>query len=177
MKFNIYFLIKITCLISINAVVLSCTSLKQTDYDNIKNMDLNDTAIPSMNVIHDDQSINSKNQSIIKNLKTDNIIYFPLDQYHVLPVFFAILDTHVDFLRNHPTYQVRIEGHTDERGTPEYNIALGERRAYSVKIYLQSKGVLSNQMEIVSYGKEKPALYGHTEEAYSKNRRVVLYYK
>ena len=87
-----------------------------------------------------------------------------------------MLDAHAAFLRNNPSYKVTVEGHADERGTPEYNIALGERRANAVKMYLQGKGVSADQISIVSYGKEKPAVLGHDEAAYAKNRRAVLVY-
>ena len=80
------------------------------------------------------------------------------------------------FLRGNPSVKITVEGHADEKGTPEYNIALGERRANAVKMYLQSKGVNGEQIAIVSYGKEKPAVLGHDESAYAKNRRAVLAY-
>lgn len=109
-------------------------------------------------------------------LQKENIVYFDLDKYNINTNFSQILDAHATFLRNNESCTVTIEGHTDERGTPEYNIALGERRANSVKVYLQGKGVLANQISIVSYGKEKPAVLGHEAGAYSKNRRAILVY-
>ncbi|MGP1955120.1 MAG: peptidoglycan-associated lipoprotein Pal, partial [Arsenophonus sp. NC-QC1-MAG3] len=83
---------------------------------------------------------------------------------------------HATFLRSNPSIKVIVEGHTDERGTPEYNIALGERRANTVKFYLQSKGVNGKQIAIISYGKEKPAIQDNDEAAYAKNRRAILVY-
>ena len=80
------------------------------------------------------------------------------------------------YLRSNPDARVVIEGHTDERGTPEYNIALGERRARSVARYMQNLGVDINQMSVVSYGEEKPVDPGHNESAWSQNRRAVLNY-
>ncbi len=112
----------------------------------------------------------------IQELKKDNTIYFDLDKYDITADYTHILDEHATLLRNNASYKVTIEGHTDERGTPEYNIALGERRAYSVKNYLQSKGVLADQISIVSYGKEKPAVLNHDSAAYAKNRRAILIY-
>ncbi|AEW44455.1 peptidoglycan-associated outer membrane lipoprotein member of Tol-Pal system [Serratia symbiotica str. 'Cinara cedri'] len=112
----------------------------------------------------------------IQTLKKENIIYFELDKYNISADFVHILDAHVNFLRNNHFYKVTIEGHADERGTPEYNIALGELRANAVKMYLQSQGILADQISIVSYGKEKPAILGHNEVAYAKNRRAVLVY-
>lgn len=112
----------------------------------------------------------------IQELQKENTVYFGLDKYDVSADFAQILDAHATFLRNNESYKVTVEGHADERGTPEYNIALGERRANSVKIYLQGKGVLSDQISIVSYGKEKPAVLGYDAAAYAKNRRAVLVY-
>ena len=87
-----------------------------------------------------------------------------------------MLDAHANFLRSNPSYKVTVEGHADERGTPEYNIALGERRANAVAKYLQALGVPVSQISIVSYGEEKPLVLGQGEEAYAKNRRAVLVY-
>jgi peptidoglycan-associated lipoprotein len=112
----------------------------------------------------------------MQELQKNNIVYFGLDKYDVSSEFAQMLDAHAAFLRNNPSYKVTVEGHADERGTPEYNIALGERRANAVKMYLQGKGVSADQISIVSYGKEKPAVLGHDEAAYAKNRRAVLVY-
>ncbi|AUH01536.1 peptidoglycan-associated lipoprotein Pal [Pectobacteriaceae bacterium CE70] len=112
----------------------------------------------------------------IQKLQRNNTVYFDLDKYDIRSDFAQMLDEHAAFLRNNPSYKVTIEGYTDERGTPEYNIALGERRANAVQMYLQGKGVSADQISIVSYGKEKPAVLGHDEAAYAKNRRAVLVY-
>lgn len=112
----------------------------------------------------------------LQQLQQQNVVYFDYDRYDVRSDFAQMLDAHAAFLRSNPSYKVTIEGHADERGTPEYNIALGERRANAVKMYLQGKGVPGEQLSIVSYGKEKPAVLGHDEAAYSKNRRAVLVY-
>lgn len=112
----------------------------------------------------------------MQQLQQNNIIYFGLDKYDILPDFAQVLDKHAELLRSNPSFRVTIEGHADERGTPEYNISLGERRANAVKMYLQGRGVAEDQMSIVSYGKEKPAVLGHDEAAWSKNRRAVLVY-
>ncbi len=112
----------------------------------------------------------------MQQLQQNNIVYFDLDKYDIRSDFAAMLDAHANFLRSNPSYKVTVEGHADERGTPEYNISLGERRANAVKMYLQGKGVTADQISIVSYGKEKPAVLGHDESAYAKNRRAVLVY-
>ena len=83
---------------------------------------------------------------------------------------------HAAYLNATPASKVVVEGNTDERGTPEYNIALGQRRADAVKGFLAGKGVDAGKVSTVSYGEEKPAVLGHDEAAYSKNRRAVLAY-
>jgi peptidoglycan-associated lipoprotein len=123
-------------------------------------------------------SLSSEEQARLQmqELQKENTVYFGLDKSDISADFAQRLDAHATFLRNNSYYKVTIEGHADERGTPEYNIALGERRANSVKMYLQGKGVLADQISIVSYGKEKPAVPDHDAEAYAKNRRAVLVY-
>ena len=105
-----------------------------------------------------------------------NTVYFGFDKYDIQGEYVQILDAHAAYLNATPATSVRVEGHTDERGTPEYNMALGERRAHAVQNYLTSKGVQAGQVSTVSYGEEKPAELGHDEAAYSKNRRAVLAY-
>lgn len=106
----------------------------------------------------------------------NNTIYFDFDKYEINPKFFPLLNNHAKFLNKNKFYNIIIEGHTDERGTSEYNIVLGENRAQAVKDYLKNMGVQDKQISIVSYGKEKPAVSGHNNFAYSKNRRVVITY-
>jgi peptidoglycan-associated lipoprotein len=106
----------------------------------------------------------------------DTIIHFDFDKSLIKPEFAKILDVHAAFLVANPAKSVTIEGHADERGTPEYNIALGERRAVAVATYLEGMGVESNQISVVSYGEEKPVSMAHSEEAWSENRRAELVY-
>jgi peptidoglycan-associated lipoprotein len=109
-------------------------------------------------------------------LQRDNTIYFGYDSNEIQGQYADLLDTHSSYLRENPSVKVLIEGHTDERGTPEYNIALGERRAKAVAKYMQTLGVQADQLSIVSYGEEKPQDPGHSEDAFAKNRRAVLVY-
>ena len=99
----------------------------------------------------------------MQELQKNNIVYFGTDKYDVSSEFAQMLDAHAAFLRNNPSYKVTVEGHADERGTPEYNIALGERRANAVKMYLQGKGVSADQISIVSYGKENQQYWATTK--------------
>ncbi|MFD1009171.1 MULTISPECIES: peptidoglycan-associated lipoprotein Pal [Oceanisphaera] len=109
-------------------------------------------------------------------LRRENVIYFEFDQDEVSGHYAQVLEAHANFLRSNPSVSILVEGHADERGTPEYNIALGERRAKAVTSYLQSLGVSGAQLAIVSYGEEKPVDASHVESAFSKNRRAVLVY-
>ncbi|EGY28671.1 peptidoglycan-associated lipoprotein [Candidatus Regiella insecticola 5.15] len=118
----------------------------------------------------------SSREEQMQRLQQKNIIYFGYDKYDISAEFTSILDEHAAFLRADPATKIVIEGHADERGTPEYNIALGERRANAVSMYLQGQGVSNQQISIVSYGKVKPAEMGHDANAYAKNRRAVLVY-
>ncbi|MGB5446965.1 MAG: peptidoglycan-associated lipoprotein Pal [Psychromonas sp.] len=104
------------------------------------------------------------------------VIQFDYDRSEIKPEYTSILDAHAKYLMDNPDKSVTIEGHTDEKGTPEYNIALGEHRAMSVSIYLQNMGVSSRQISLVSFGEEKPANFGHNESAWSDNRRAELVY-
>jgi peptidoglycan-associated lipoprotein len=103
--------------------------------------------------------------------------YFDYDRAVLKPDDLASLEMHATVLRNNPDRSVVIEGHADERGTREYNLALGERRADSVRTFLVSAGAAPRQIEIVSYGEERPEDPGHDEGAWSRNRRAVLIYR
>jgi len=111
-----------------------------------------------------------------QELRRQNIIYFDFDRSEVQSENAEILQAHGNYLVEHPNVRVLIEGHADERGTPEYNIALGERRAKAIAKYLQGMGVQPSQMSIVSYGEEKPLDFSRTDEGFGKNRRAVLVY-
>ena len=100
--------------------------------------------------------------------------YFEFDKSDLSEADRAALVYHAADLKANPSKHIRLEGHADERGTREYNLALGERRAQSVERYLQVQGVAASQMETVSYGEERPEDTGTTEAAYSKNRRVEM---
>ncbi|MEO8466733.1 MAG: peptidoglycan-associated lipoprotein Pal [Gammaproteobacteria bacterium] len=104
------------------------------------------------------------------------VVYFDYDQAEVKPEFNAMLAAHGQYLAKNATATVRLEGNTDERGSREYNIGLGERRAQSVRRLLMLQGAQASQLTTVSYGEERPASTGSTEEAWRLNRRVELVY-
>jgi peptidoglycan-associated lipoprotein len=104
------------------------------------------------------------------------IVYFEFDSAKLTSESIEILETHGNFVASNGEVTVRLEGHADERGSREYNIALGDRRAQSVRRVLLFQGASTDQIETVSYGEEQPAVTDHTEEAWSLNRRVELIY-
>lgn len=108
-------------------------------------------------------------------LKT--VFYFEYDQSRLSQADIRILAVHAQILRDYRDKGVQIEGHCDERGTREYNLALGERRSEAVRRYLISSGVRSTQIETVSYGEERPVDPGHDESAWAQNRRAVVSYR
>lgn len=110
------------------------------------------------------------------NTAANRIIYFDFDSSEIRPEFTAVLAEHARQLSRNASVRVRLEGHTDERGSREYNIGLGERRAQAVRRALLLQGVAETQVATVSYGEERPAQAGSTEEAWAKNRRVELVY-
>jgi len=99
-------------------------------------------------------------------------IYFDYDKYDIRPADAETLKGNAAVLKKYPTIKIQIEGHCDERGTDEYNLALGERRAGSTKKYLNSLGVAPDRVTIISFGEEKPVDSAHNETAWSKNRRA-----
>jgi peptidoglycan-associated lipoprotein len=106
----------------------------------------------------------------------ETTILFAFDQSAIPDKFASILDAHAKYLIDNPEKKMVIEGHADEKGTPEYNVALGERRADAVSTYLENNGVSSSQLSTVSYGEEKPVNKAHTEAAHAENRRAELTY-
>ncbi|MDR0274929.1 MAG: peptidoglycan-associated lipoprotein Pal [Burkholderiaceae bacterium] len=102
----------------------------------------------------------------------DKVVYFDFDSFIVKPEYQPVVEAQARFVRMDAKRHVVLEGHTDERGSREYNLALGQKRAEAVRRALTILGVNDAQMEAVSFGKEKPAVQGTTEEAYAKNRRV-----
>jgi len=99
-------------------------------------------------------------------------VYFDFDKYNLRPDAKASLDANAALLKEFPDAIVKVEGHCDERGTVEYNLSLGEKRAKAVQDYLAGLGIAGNRLSIISYGKEKPVDMGHTEAAWAKNRRA-----
>ena len=104
------------------------------------------------------------------------VVYFDFDKTEIKPEFQQIMACHAKYLQDRPESHIRLEGNTDERGTREYNLGLGERRGNAVSDALQANGGSASQLEVISYGKEKPVCREHNEDCWSKNRRVEIVY-
>ena len=112
------------------------------------------------------------NEQFKRSVVSDTI-HFALDQYDIDPEARAILDSQAQWLVAHPEARITIEGHCDERGTREYNLGLGDRRANSAKNYLAARGVNAARITTISYGKERPIALGSDEASWAQNRRAV----
>jgi peptidoglycan-associated lipoprotein len=111
------------------------------------------------------------------NPLSKQVIYFELDSAQVKQEYVSVVAAHASYLASHGQQRVILSGNTDERGSSEYNISLGEQRAKSVERMMRAQGVSAAQLEVVSYGEEKPAAAGHNESSWQLNRRVEIGYQ
>jgi peptidoglycan-associated lipoprotein len=107
---------------------------------------------------------------------SQRVLYFELDSSQIKDADLDIITVHAEFLASHPEISIVLEGHADERGSREYNIALGEKRAKAVKQIMTLQGVTDNQIQVISFGEERPVALGHDESAWNLNRRVEILY-
>lgn len=110
------------------------------------------------------------------NLLSQRIIYFDYDKAAIRPEYMVLINTHAKLLAKYPSLKMRLEGHADERGSREYNVALSESRAQSVKNIMGVQGALRSQMKTIGYGEEIPIVRGQSQESWQKNRRVEIKY-
>lgn len=118
-------------------------------------------------------SVVGSQEHFVDAVNGQNVIYFDTDRYNIDSADAAALQTQAQYLGQYRQIRITIEGHADERGTREYNLALGERRANAAKNYLVGLGVDANRISTVSYGKERPVALGSNEAAWAENRRAV----
>ncbi len=120
------------------------------------------------------ENLDARNNVENRDVFAADTIYFDFDKSNVKPEFAGNITKVADHLKAHPTESLLIEGNCDERGTPEYNLALGERRALAIREKLMAAGISGDRVTTISFGEEKPADPGHTDAAYAKNRRGVF---
>lgn len=143
---------------------------RQLSRNNIS--DDNTKAIDSFSFYGEDISVDKEQE-----LLAENVVYFGYDKDDINYRYELVLLAHTKKMLENPNLRLRVDGHTDERGSSEYNVALGERRANAVIRFMKFKGVHADRLVSVSYGKEKPAVTGHNEEAWRLNRRAELTYE
>ncbi len=168
---------KLLLLVSIAAVLSGCASGVKLD-----DVQVDDRSGGASGQTGGVNSSNARGLGAMEGIKTgpvgvEHIIYFDLDSYSVKGEYQSVLEAHSRYLRADRNRRVNLEGHTDARGGSEYNLALGQKRSDAVRRALGALGVPDNQMESVSFGKEKPVAQGSDESAYSQNRRAALNYQ
>lgn len=167
---------KILLLSTTVLLIASCQHKSKSDESETKNQPTEQNISEDYQTIENEQqaaALDNQTQEQIEEIEVQDRIFFGYDSAEIAPDARKVLDTQIDWLKSDKTLMVTIEGHCDERGTREYNIALGEKRANSVRNYLTSGGVESSRIKTISYGKERPAFFGSSEEVMAKNRRAV----
>ncbi len=138
---------------------------EMNDIDAAKSQGMDDGASTAANALNDPNS----------PLST-RVIYFDYDSTNIRSDFEGVVQAHAHYLEAHSGTSITLEGHADERGTPEYNLALAERRALALRRQLVLLGATAGQIKTVSYGEERPVAEGHDEQSYGLNRRVEIVY-
>jgi peptidoglycan-associated lipoprotein len=154
------FLVLIFVMVLVSACASKFGAKKGGDYDVIDNEQQAD-------------KVNKKTSESVDEVSVPDRVYFDFDKYNISTKSASDLDLQVQWLKSDPTINIMVEGHCDERGTREYNLALGERRATAVKNYLVKQGIKTNRIKTVSYGKERPIFVGAGEAVWAKNRVSV----
>lgn len=119
------------------------------------------------------EALNAEAEAAAEEVEVQDRVFFDYDSSELSSASKKILDTQILWLKSDPSINITIEGHCDERGTREYNIALGDRRANAAKNYLVDNGILTSRIKTISYGKEHPVYFGSDEADLAKNRRAV----
>ncbi|WP_206951302.1 peptidoglycan-associated lipoprotein Pal [Trinickia acidisoli] len=163
--------LRIACAVALVGALAAChsgTKLNENPTQGAVSTQPNPNAVAPVSV----DELNNPNSPLAKRS-----VYFDFDQYTVKDDYQSLLQAHANYLRSHPNQHILIQGNTDERGTAEYNLALGQKRAQAVLDVLKNDGVNSSQMEAVSLGKEKPVALGHDEASWAQNRRSDILYQ
>ncbi len=131
-------------------------------------------ATPRVQRVAEDDGADARRDG--ENILNERLVFFDFDKSEIRPEFRAMLSAHTDYLVGNRGKAAMLQGHADERGSTEYNLALGQRRADAVREYLTAGGVYSDQLEAISYGEERPRALGSNESAWAENRRVEILY-
>lgn len=175
-------------LIAISLIMTGCATRKPTtDLNNDPSSNVPSTSTTvNTSGLSEDAALNAQNLAgasakgvteANKSFLAKRVVHFDYDSSELSTEDYQTLQAHAQFLNANANSKIALTGHTDERGTREYNMALGERRAKAVQSYLITNGVNATQLEAVSYGKEMPINAGHNEAAWKENRRVELNYE
>ncbi|REC96240.1 peptidoglycan-associated lipoprotein Pal [Kushneria indalinina] len=156
------------------AVVAGCSSGGGTQDGDQQNAGMNSGS--STQGMSSSSGATGQNAGQQAQMPSENRVYFDFDSDSIRPQYESMLNQHAQYLQRNSSTNIVLEGHTDPRGTREYNLGLGERRANAVRQYLTIQGVPASQIEVVSYGEERRAASGNGEQAYSQDRRVVIDY-
>lgn len=180
---------RLVAAVSISGLLMMGCSSAPKDQDDLEDQtditDVMEDTETGMNDIETAQGAGLNEPDIIEahpldatdTLLAKRVLYFDLDSALVKDEFSEVVEAHAGFLAENPNARLTLEGHADERGTREYNLGLGERRAQAASQFLQLLGASSNQIQSISYGEERPADLGHDDQAYQANRRVELVYE
>ena len=176
-------------LLSFGLAALLCACASGVKLNDVPVEDKTGAAVSSTSEIKPATATNEAQSAVapVNTVTSDNlaagpngvvkVIYFDYDSFIVKDEFKNAIESHAQFLKANPKVKLSLEGHTDERGGREYNLALGQKRSDAVRQSLSLLGVSSAQVESVSFGEEKPAVQGGDEAAYSKNRRAEFFYR
>lgn len=126
--------------------------------------------------VDDNAALNAEDLMGDDLLRQTRVVYFDYDSSQIREQDRSVLQAHARFLRSNPQIKARLEGHADERGSREYNLGLGQRRANAARQFMMLTGVAGTQLQPISYGEEKPVSYSHDESSWQKNRRVEIVY-
>ncbi len=164
-------------LLLLSVLLAGCSSLSKYRHRS-QGADLDEFGDAYTAGVGEQDEIKDRNQFQHATLEApaNQVYYFGFDQYDLKQDYLASVTAQARYLLSHPSAKIRLEGHTDERGSREYNIGLGWRRARAALAVFKANGVSQSQLEVVSYGKEKPTAFGHDESAHAFNRRVNIVY-
>ncbi|MBN2864627.1 MAG: peptidoglycan-associated lipoprotein Pal [Thiotrichales bacterium] len=157
--------------------MVGCSSTPKTEEgaDNTS-ADVMEKAVVETAIAQPNENADAVDLDSMKAMLASKVVRFEFDRSEVTSEFYDTINAHADYMMANSSANVLISGHCDERGTREYNLALGERRANAVKDALIAKGISPNRIDVVSFGEDNPVAMGHNESAWSQNRRAEFKY-